>query len=308
MTIQQLEYILDVNRTGSISRTARNFMVSQSSVSNAINALETELGLAIFERSWQGTVPTAEGEDVLRHAAQICEHTHAIRKPKETSRRELCIATHAHPLFSKAFADLAGECIRRDDLLLSHSAGSAEESIGQVACARVGLYATLIMNLRGIGLDRLKSMRQINSAAEEFGLKAEVGGWIPLVLRIGPGHPLYRQEQITPDAFRDDLMIDAPGRHMARSFTVRTSLGYVPKCALTAMDARARCEMVAQGLGYSCGPRYPKKLDQQYGFRNIVIPQTPVFLVTVRKPTAPAPEIQRYLELLEQEMEQIRGE
>lgn len=307
MTIQQLEYILDVNRTGSISRTAKNFMVSQSSVSNAINTLESELGFAIFDRNWQGAVPTVEGEEVLRHAAQICEHTRAIQAPKVV-RQELSIATHAHPLFSKAFTALAGEYAQRDDLLLSHRAGSAEESIEQVARAKVGLYATLIMDLGGKGIERLKSMRQINNMAAELGLKVEVGGQIPLVLRIGPGHPLYRQERISMDAFRDDVIIDAPGKVMAHSFTVRVSLGYAPERTLTTMDARTRCELVAQGLGYSCGPQYPKELDQQYGFRNIVIPQTPVSLVTVRKKSEPAPEVKRYLALLEQEMARIGDE
>lgn len=307
MTIQQLEYILDVNRTGSISRTAKNFMVSQSSVSNAINTLETELGFAIFERNWQGAVPTVEGEEVLRHATQVCEHTRAIQTPK-VRIQELSIATHPHPLFSNAFAALAGECARRDDLLLSHRAGSAEESIEQVARSKVGLYATLIMDLDGKGIERLKSMRQINSAAAAFGLKVEVGSQIPLVLRIGPGHPLYRQEQLTLHDFRDDVMIDSPGKAIVRSYTVRVSLGYAPERTLTTMDARTRCELVAQGLGYSCGPRYPKELDRQYGFRNIIFPQTPVSLVTVRKKGAPTPEVKRYLELLEQEMAQIREE
>lgn len=305
MTIQQLEYILDVNRTGSISRTAKNFMVSQSSVSNAINTLETELGFAIFKRDWQGAVPTVEGEEVLRHAVQICEHTRAIQRPK-LSRQDLSIATHTHPLFSKVFAALAGECAHRQDIQLSHVSGSAEESLEQVARSKVGLYATLIMNLRGVGLERMKSMRQINNAAAELGLKVEVGSCIPLVLRIGPGHPLYRQEQITLDAFQDDVMIDAPGKAMARSYTVRASLGYASERTLTTMDARTRYEMVSQGLGYTCGPQYPKELDRQYGFRNIVIPQTPVSLVTVRKQGDPTPEIKRYLDLLEQEMAQIR--
>ena len=307
MTIQQLEYILDVNRTGSISRTAKNFMVSQSSVSNAINTLESELGFAIFDRNWQGAVPTVEGEEVLRHAAQICEHTRAIQAPKVV-RQELSIATHAHPLFAKAFAALAGECASRQDILLSHVAGSAEESLEQVARSKVGLYATLVMNLRGAGLERMKSMRQINNAAAELGLKVEVGGQIPLVLRIGPGHPLYRQEQLTLHDFLDDVLIDAPGKPVARSFTMRTSLGYTPERTLIAMDMCARCELVERGLGYTCGPQYTKELDRQYGLRNIVIPQTPVSLVTVRKQNAPTPEIQRYLELLKQEMAQIGEE
>ena len=78
MTIQQLEYILDIQRTGSLSKTAKNFFVTTSSVSNSISALEDELGFAVFTRDWRGAIPTEKGVKVLRHAAQVCKHTQAI--------------------------------------------------------------------------------------------------------------------------------------------------------------------------------------------------------------------------------------
>jgi len=58
VTIQQLQYILEVNRVGTITQAAKNLFVSHSSVSNAIRALEEELGFAVFDRSRQGAVPT----------------------------------------------------------------------------------------------------------------------------------------------------------------------------------------------------------------------------------------------------------
>lgn len=48
MTFQQLQYLLEVNRTGSFTAAAKNLYVTQSSVSNAITTLENEIGTPIL--------------------------------------------------------------------------------------------------------------------------------------------------------------------------------------------------------------------------------------------------------------------
>ena len=40
MTIQQLSYLLEVHQTGSFSAAAKNLIISQSAVSNAVLTLE----------------------------------------------------------------------------------------------------------------------------------------------------------------------------------------------------------------------------------------------------------------------------
>lgn len=54
MTIQQLQYVLEVSRTGSISKAARNLFLSQPNISNSIKNLEQELGATLFIRTSQG--------------------------------------------------------------------------------------------------------------------------------------------------------------------------------------------------------------------------------------------------------------
>ena len=65
MTIQQLQYILEVNRTRSITQAAKNLYVTQAGISSAISSLEDELGFQIFSRSWQGAIPTERGAKVI---------------------------------------------------------------------------------------------------------------------------------------------------------------------------------------------------------------------------------------------------
>ena len=43
MTIQELQYILEVNRVGSASKAAKNLFVTHSTISKSVAALEEEL-------------------------------------------------------------------------------------------------------------------------------------------------------------------------------------------------------------------------------------------------------------------------
>ena len=65
MRIEQLQIILEVARTGSISQAARNLSLSQPSLSAAVASLERELGLKLFNRSSRGMTPTPSGQEVL---------------------------------------------------------------------------------------------------------------------------------------------------------------------------------------------------------------------------------------------------
>lgn len=68
MTIQQLQYVLEIARTGSVSQTARNLFLSQPNISNAVKNLEAELGVAVFQRTATGMALTPEGRRLVRRA------------------------------------------------------------------------------------------------------------------------------------------------------------------------------------------------------------------------------------------------
>lgn len=61
MTIQQLQYVLEIARCGSASRAAKNLFLSQPNLSSAIKNLEQELGFPIFERTSAGMKLTPAG-------------------------------------------------------------------------------------------------------------------------------------------------------------------------------------------------------------------------------------------------------
>ena len=59
MTLQQLRYVIEVAKTGSMNVAAKQLFVSQPSLSMAIRELENDVHISIFERTTKGVVITA---------------------------------------------------------------------------------------------------------------------------------------------------------------------------------------------------------------------------------------------------------
>ena len=80
MTVQQMRYVIEVSKAGSINQAAKNLLITPSSISSGITSLEKELGYPIFARSWQGVELTPKGRQVLNHATYICERLQQIER------------------------------------------------------------------------------------------------------------------------------------------------------------------------------------------------------------------------------------
>ncbi|MFV8782399.1 hydrogen peroxide-inducible genes activator [Microbulbifer sp. SA54] len=70
-TIKQLEYFVTIASRSSFRRAAEELRVSQPALTTQIRALETTLGLSLFERNRTGTLLTPQGRELLEHARQL---------------------------------------------------------------------------------------------------------------------------------------------------------------------------------------------------------------------------------------------
>ena len=70
-TLRQLQFFVAAAEQGSVSGAARALSISQSSVTEAIQSLEDDLGIVLFERRARGLDLTHKGSIFLRHATQI---------------------------------------------------------------------------------------------------------------------------------------------------------------------------------------------------------------------------------------------
>ena len=80
MTFQQLTYVVEVSKCGSINKAAHNLFLSQSGISTAIRDLEDELGVHFFNRSNRGVEFTPEGEEFVSYAVSLLEQKSRIEK------------------------------------------------------------------------------------------------------------------------------------------------------------------------------------------------------------------------------------
>ena len=83
MNLEQLEYIVETAKTGSLTKAAQNCNVTLSAVSQAVSSLEAEFGFSLFTRSRLGAVPTAEGQRILQKAYAILEQFQELKSEAE---------------------------------------------------------------------------------------------------------------------------------------------------------------------------------------------------------------------------------
>src|ERR1700752_4498916 len=71
MNLRYLHTFVGVAEAGSIARAGTRLSVSQPAASRQILALETELGIRLFDRIGRRLRLTSEGEDLLRQSRRL---------------------------------------------------------------------------------------------------------------------------------------------------------------------------------------------------------------------------------------------
>lgn len=113
MNFQQLEYIIEVERTRHFAKAAKKCFVTQPTLSMMIKKLEQELGVMIFDRKQKPIAPTQQGKKVIEQAKIILKQKNqlleTVQQEKETITGDLrlgiipTIAPYLIPLFIKSF-------------------------------------------------------------------------------------------------------------------------------------------------------------------------------------------------------------
>ena len=78
MTIQQLKYIIALDRCRHFAQAAEECNISQPTLSTMIQKLEEEIGVPLFDRSKQPVEPTAVGKQVIRQATKALKEIEVI--------------------------------------------------------------------------------------------------------------------------------------------------------------------------------------------------------------------------------------
>lgn len=121
MTLQQLEYILAVNRFRHFAKAAEYCRVTQPTLSAMIQKLEEELDAKVFDRSQQPVRPTPIGVHIIEQAKEVLVRTDSIKDIINEAKHSLCgifrlgiLPTIAPYLLPRFFPQLAKKYAQLD--------------------------------------------------------------------------------------------------------------------------------------------------------------------------------------------------
>lgn len=96
--IKRLQYFSRVVETGSFSAVAKEYSVGQPLVSKAIQALEKDLGVKLFNRSTRGLALTEEGETAYQHCLRLLENYEDLIATQQVTSKARGIVRVAVPM------------------------------------------------------------------------------------------------------------------------------------------------------------------------------------------------------------------
>jgi DNA-binding transcriptional LysR family regulator len=241
MTFQQLNYLLEVNRTGSFTVAAKNLFVAQSTVSNAITALENEIGSPIFIRGKKGLYPTPRGEDIIAHAGRICDSYRFMTSGETVTKRSLRICCDTYTPANTAFLRLLEEN-QADDVdysFVNHNYLNAFHAL---------LNYEIDISLHMVFAPNATAFEE---KVKQYGLDYQIIATIPVAACIGPGHRLYAQENISMQDFKDDKLLELPSRNHSNAENLGAYIPVNKNKLLIASGTVLRERLLEKGYVYS---------------------------------------------------------
>lgn len=299
MTFQQLQYLLEVERTGSVSLAAKEMFVTQSTISNALSGLEKELNCRIFVRSTRGLALTLEGEQVIAYAQRICENHRLLTSATLSGKAQLRVSAPSYQPARNAFLRLMEELGFREDFKLSFNEYSKMDLYDKLQYAYLDVSITVHFSPYD---------ERILENAKKKKVQSEKLAIIPAVIKIGPGHRLYDKPDLSPQDFAGDRLVDGENMPVANSTVL---LAYVPinkENVLVCNDKTLRRELLRKGYGYAVTRLPERSIRETDGFRYIPIPGLSYTARAFYDPVRPlSPEACRYLELVKEESAAIEA-
>jgi DNA-binding transcriptional LysR family regulator len=239
-TLRQLEYLVAVGQSGSITLAAEKLNVSAPSISTAIAALEAEFGLPLFVRKHaHGVSPTPAGREMIRAAAETLAS--AARLPDLANAARGTVAGRLTVGCLLTFAQIVVPQLRRSFLA----------RYPQVAFHQAETHqAALIDGLRDASLDAVLTYDLSLPADLQFLPLATLA---PFVM-LGPDHPLAHASAVTVADLAPHplILLDLPlsGDYFLSFFN---GSGLRPQITETSRDMAVVQSLVANGFGYAFG-------------------------------------------------------
>lgn len=242
MTLRQIRHFIAVAETGSISAAAQAVFISQSTLTLAIQQLEEDIGVRLFERHAKGMTLTHQGHQFLRQS-------HLILATVDNAKRSLQQSTDqiAGNLTVGVSSLVAGYYLA--DLITRFQRAFPNVQTRVVEDERSYIEHLLVSGEIDIGVLILSNLE------DRHALQTEVITHSPLRLWLPPRHHLLEHDSISlADIAREPLIqlnADEMAQHTQR---IWSRAGLTPAVTLRTASVEAVRSLVAAGLGISIQP------------------------------------------------------
>ncbi len=295
MTFQQLQYLMEVYRTGSISKAANNLYVSRPSVSFSINSLEEEIGFPIFQRTRQGLIPSAQGVQFLDYANTILStyrQMNKLRTPQQI--RSINFAIFSYRPIVQATREFLSAHSTDTDTRYSFCVYTANDIFDRLSSFDLDLAI----------FARFKTNRTIHEKImSERKLEWKYLGNIETVLYIGPGHRLYNKPDLSLQDFQDDFFLDTPSMEISKNGIIRKTMHIPQNKIIPCNESSIKHDLIENGLAYTIGKMPAKETVQRRMLRCIPIDELSQPIYCAYNPARPlAPEAKEFLEIVEKNL------
>ena len=240
LTLDQMRVLVAVAESGSFSAAARKLGRVQSAISQAIQAMETTLGVSLFDRATKTPTLTDAGAAIVGDARAIVESARVLRARaqsiSEGVEAELTLAVDATfpmPLLMKSLEALRKAFPKLPATVFTEALGGAEDTLRSGA-ARMAIYPLRDRASPDIDAEFLTS--------------------IALEPVVATGHPLAREPSpVSREALEAEVQLVLTGR---TAFAQNLRGGIISHHIWRFADLTTRLEFLLAGFGWCFMPRH----------------------------------------------------
>ncbi len=189
MTIQQLRYVIVICDEGSLNKASEQLYIAQPSLTSALQELEKELGITIFNRSGRGVTPTNDGLEFIRYAREVVsQYDNLLEKYGEGGnlKKKFGISTQHYSFAVKSFVEMVKH-FGTDEYEFAIRETKTKEVIDDVASGRSEIGILYESDFNRSAIDKI--------------LRASELAFSPLIecdafVYLWKGHPLAKEKSI----------------------------------------------------------------------------------------------------------------
>jgi len=245
MELRQLQYLVDVIDEASFTRAAAKAHVAQPGVSAQIRRLERELGHTLLDRTGGTVSPTDAGAAIVPYARIVLNAVADLRQTADA----LTGLVRGH-LTVGMIASIASPQVDLPGLLTGFHRQYPGIEITLTEAASDQLLAALTEGVLNVAFISL------GPEAVAGDIETRVLATEPLVVVVGPDHPLAARKSVSFGALREHALISLPPGSGLRSHidAACAAAGFRPLIAFEASDPRLLLQLASRGLGAALLP------------------------------------------------------